>query len=117
MKPQRSDFEFLAHQDTPIGTLILRRGELPGAPGQFVTEITIDHEFLMSSHITYSERALSRIALEMHPGKALRVLVGGLDPEAAIFQDVIPSELVKGAPEDCTADASRVHGCVLGVLP
>ena len=32
----------------------------------------------MSSHITYSERALSRIALEMHPGKSLRVLVGGL---------------------------------------
>jgi len=78
MKPQRSEFEFLAHQDTPIGTLILRRGELPGAPGQFVTEITIDHEFLMSSHITYSERALSRIALEMHSGSSLRVLVGGL---------------------------------------
>jgi spermidine synthase len=78
MKTQRSEFEFLAHQDTPIGTLILRRGELPGAPGKFVTEITIDHEFLMSSHITYSERALSRIALEMHPGRALRVLVGGL---------------------------------------
>ena len=32
----------------------------------------------MSSHITYSERALSRIPLEMHPGEALRVLVGGL---------------------------------------
>jgi len=74
----RGEFEFLDHQDTPIGTLILRRGELPNAPGQFVTEITLDHEFLMSSHITFSERALSEIALEMHTGKELRVLVGGL---------------------------------------
>jgi len=78
MRDQRSEFEFLAHQDTPIGTLILRRGELPTAPGTFVTEITLDHEFLMSSHITFSERALSRIALEMHSGQQLRVLVGGL---------------------------------------
>jgi spermidine synthase len=43
-----------------------------------VTEITIDHELLMSSYVTFSERALSRIALEMHSGDDLQVLVGGL---------------------------------------
>jgi spermidine synthase len=73
-----SNFEFIAHQDTAIGTLILRRRELLSRPGTVVTEITLDHEFLMSSHITFSERALSRIALEMHRGERLRVLVGGL---------------------------------------
>ena len=72
-----SDIEFLAHQDTAIGTLILRRRAFLSKPGT-VTEITLDHEFLMSSYITVSERALSRIALEMHTGDQLQVLVGGL---------------------------------------
>jgi spermidine synthase len=73
-----SNIEFLAHQDTAIGTLILRRRALLSKPGTVVTEITLDHQFLMSSHITVSERALSRIALEMHTGDQLQVLVGGL---------------------------------------
>ncbi len=73
-----SEIEFLDHEDTAIGTLILSRRSMPSNPEISVTEITIDHEFLMSSHITASERALSRIALELHPGSALRVLVGGL---------------------------------------
>jgi spermidine synthase len=73
-----SNIEFLAHQDTAIGTLILRRRALLSKPGTVVTEITLDHEFLMSSYITVSERALSRIALEMHTGSRLQVLVGGL---------------------------------------
>ena len=73
-----TNIEFLANQDTPIGNLILRRRELLSKPGTVVTEITLDHEFLMSSYITVSERALSRIALEMHVGSPLQVLVGGL---------------------------------------
>jgi len=73
-----SNIEFLAHQDTEIGTLILRRRALLSKPGTTVTEIMLDHEFLMSSYITFSERALSRIALEMHTGSELQVLVGGL---------------------------------------
>ena len=73
-----SNIEFLAHQDTAIGTLILRRRALLSKPGTVVTEITLDHEFLMSSYITVSERALSRIALEMHTGGQLQILVGGL---------------------------------------
>lgn len=73
-----SNLEFLAHQDTEIGTLILRRRRLLSRPDTVVTEITLSHEFLMSSHVTTSERALSRIALEMHAGDSLQVLVGGL---------------------------------------
>jgi spermidine synthase len=73
-----SNIEFLAHQDTAIGTLILRRRALLSKPGTVVTEITLDHEFLMSSYITVSERALARIALEMHTGDQLQILVGGL---------------------------------------
>ena len=44
-----------------------------------VTEITLDHMLLMSSHHTESERALSSRALARHGGThGLRVLVGGL---------------------------------------
>jgi spermidine synthase len=43
-----------------------------------VTEVTLNHEFLMSSYNTVSERALADTALEMCPGEGLRVLVGGL---------------------------------------
>ena len=75
---KNSNVEFLAHQDTAIGTLILRRRTLLSKPGTVVTEISLDHEFLMSSHNTASERALSTVALEMHAGRELRVLVGGL---------------------------------------
>jgi spermidine synthase len=43
-----------------------------------VTEITLDHEFLMSSLHTDSERTLAVRAVERHGGQDLRVLVGGL---------------------------------------
>jgi spermidine synthase len=71
-------FEILAYDPTPLGMLCLRRRELLGAPGTFVTEVTLNHEFLMSSYHTDSERALSSVALEMHVGEDLSVLVGGL---------------------------------------
>jgi spermidine synthase len=73
-----SNIEFLDSEDTEIGTLILRRREFLSKPGVVVTEITLDHQFLMSSYITRSERALASRALEMHAGDALQVLVGGL---------------------------------------
>jgi spermidine synthase len=73
-----SNLEILAYEDTPLGPLCLRRRELLSAPGTVVTEVTLNHEFLMSSYNTVSERALARVALEMHPGEALKVLVGGL---------------------------------------
>jgi spermidine synthase len=73
-----TNLEILAYDDTPLGPLCLRRRELLSTPGTVVTEVTLDHEFLMSSHNTASERALAEIALEMHEGAELRVLVGGL---------------------------------------
>jgi spermidine synthase len=73
-----SNLEILAYEDSPLGPLCLRRRELLSAPGTVVTEVTLNHQFLMSSYNTISERALARIALEMHAGTELRVLVGGL---------------------------------------
>ncbi len=73
-----TNFEILAYESTPLGLLCLRRRELLSEPGTFVTEITINHEFLMSSHYTASERALAREALALHQGTDLQVLVGGL---------------------------------------
>jgi spermidine synthase len=74
----RAKFEVLACEDTKLGLLILRRRELLSRPGTLVTEITLNHEFLMSSYITLSERTLARHALALHPGRDLNVLVGGL---------------------------------------
>ena len=73
-----SNLEILAYEDSPLGPLCLRRRELLSEPGTVVTEVTLNHAFLMSSYNTASERALASIALEMHPGTGLRVLVGGL---------------------------------------
>jgi spermidine synthase len=73
-----SNLEILAYEDTPLGPLCLRRRELLSAPGTVVTEVTLDHAFLMSSHNTASERALATVALQLHTGSDLHVLVGGL---------------------------------------
>jgi spermidine synthase len=73
-----SNLEILAYEQTPLGPLCLRRRELLSRPGTVVTEVTLNHEFLMSSLYTKSESALARRALDMHPGAGLRVLVGGL---------------------------------------
>ena len=73
-----ANLEILAWEETDLGILCLRRRELLSAPGETVTEITLDGEFLMSSRHTASEEALSRIALDMHAGDELDVLVGGL---------------------------------------
>ena len=70
--------EYLASEPSPLGLICLRRRELPGEPGTVITEITLDHQFLMGSLHTASERALARRAIELHAGHGLRVLVGGL---------------------------------------
>ncbi len=70
--------EILAHEMSPLGLLCLRRRESLSQPGTIVTEVTLNHEFLMSSLYTDSERALARTAMQMHEGEDLRVLVGGL---------------------------------------
>lgn len=74
----RPKFEVLAYEDTKLGLLILRRRELLSRPGTLVTEVTLNHEFLMSSYITLSERSLADHALSLHQGRDLNVLVGGL---------------------------------------
>jgi len=76
--PVPGGFEILASEDSSLGLLCLRRRELLGRPGMVVTEITLDHELLMSSLHTASERALACRALEVHGGTDLEVLVGGL---------------------------------------
>lgn len=73
-----SNIEILAYEDTPLGLLCLRRRKLLSHPGTMVTEITLNHEFLMSSYHTVSERQLAARAIEMNPNESLRVLVGGL---------------------------------------
>lgn len=69
------EFEVLDHADTPIGTFILRERTKP-VPG--VIELTLDHQFLMSSSVNVSERELSTRAIAMHGGNDLEVMVGGL---------------------------------------
>lgn len=85
------DLEMLDHADTPIGTLYL--GRRPGPPGvEWVYEIQISGNLLMSSLNNISERALSSVGLELHTGTGpLRVLIGGLGlgytAEAALESD------------------------------
>lgn len=74
----RSNLEILAYEQTPLGDLCLRRRELLSRPGTVITEITLDHQLLMSSHNTVSERALATEALARHSGQDLSVLVAGL---------------------------------------
>lgn len=96
--------EILAHEESPLGLLCLRRRELLSEPGTTVTEVTLNHEFLMSSLYTDSEQALARIALEMNPGNDLRVLVGGLGlgytAHAALLSDRVGQvEVVELLPQ------------------
>ena len=72
------NLEILGYETTPLGYLCLRRRELLSRPGVVVTEITLDHQLLMSSYNTVSERALAEEALSRHSGRGLSVLVGGL---------------------------------------
>jgi len=64
-------FEVIAAEETELGLVWLR--ERGGA-----IELSLDHEFLMSSATTASERALAERAIALHGGTALRALVGGL---------------------------------------
>lgn len=88
-----SNIEILAYENTPLGILCLRRRELLSEPGTMVTEITLNHEFLMSSYHTMSERQLAAQALEMNRGEQLRALVGGLGL-GCTAREVLASERV-----------------------
>ena len=73
-----SKLEILAFEETQLGPLCLRRRELLSQPGLFVTEVTLNHEFLMSSYNTDSERIIAQRSAEIHGGNSLKTLVGGL---------------------------------------
>lgn len=73
-----TNVQILALEATPLGDLCLRRRELLSRPGTVITEITLDHQLLMSSHITVSERALATEALARHSRNGLSVLIAGL---------------------------------------
>lgn len=72
------NIEFLAYEETPLGPICLRRRKPASLPGVEITEVTLNHQFLMSSLYTDSEQELSRIAIQMHGGERLRVMVAGL---------------------------------------
>ena len=74
-KMTKSNLEILAYEQTPLGVLCLRKRQSLQNPKITVTEITLDQEFLMSSYYTQSEQALSTIALEMHGGSDLNILI------------------------------------------
>ena len=69
------EFEVIDHTESPIGVLILRRRT---APVPDVIELTLEHQFLMSSAVTVSERDLATRAIAMHGGSELDVVIGGL---------------------------------------
>ncbi|MCA9216243.1 MAG: hypothetical protein KDB27_24410 [Planctomycetales bacterium] len=99
-----SNFEILSYEMTPLGILCLRRREVLSQPGTIVTEVTLNHEFLMSSLYTDSERALTRTAMEMHAGAELKILVGGLGlgytaSEALLSKRVVSVEVVELLPQ------------------
>jgi spermidine synthase len=100
----KSNLKILACEPTPLGLLCLRRRELLSRPGTLVTEVTLNHEFLMSSLYTDSEQALSKTAIEMHAGNELQVLVGGLGlgytaHEALLSDRVARVEVVELLPQ------------------
>ena len=76
--PDPSLPEYLAAEQSPLGLVCLRRRAIAGDPEEVATEITLDHQFLMSSANTASERALADRAVALHAGAQLSVLVGGL---------------------------------------
>ena len=94
--------EILEYCETDLGVLCLRRRELLSRPGTIVTEVTLDHEFLMSSYNTESENALATAALEWHGGRELDVVVGGLGytaHAALACQDVAAVEVLELLPQ------------------
>lgn len=90
-----TNLDVLAYEKSPIGMICLRRRELVASPGTIITEITVDHELLMSSYHTESERALASAAIERHDGEGLRVLVGGLGLGYTVQQALSSSRVSK----------------------
>ena len=92
-----SNLEILTYEDTPLGPLCLRRRELLSAPGTVVTEVTLDHAFLVSSYNTASGRALASVAPEMHEGRVIDWLHRDLVPLSSDLKDDPRLAISRGA--------------------
>lgn len=68
----------LDYQRTDLGELILRCRKSLAVPGAMVYEVKLNDEFLMSSLVNDSERALARLALDEAADQVCDVLLGGL---------------------------------------
>ena len=76
--PRMTDPEILEHAHTPIGTIYLERYQ-DGACTDWIYELQINGQLLMSSFNPVSETELASRALSLHRGDAeLDVLVGGM---------------------------------------
>jgi len=87
--------EVLDRVPTPVGTLELRRRVEEG--GLDVLEITLAGGMLMSTLCSESEERLATAGLALHPGRDLRVLVGGLGlgyTAATVLEDARVGSLV-----------------------
>ncbi|HUS33168.1 MAG TPA: hypothetical protein VMZ53_31920 [Kofleriaceae bacterium] len=95
------EFEVLEHTESPVGVLMLRRRT---APVDGVLELALEHQLLMSSAVTVSEREQATRAIAMHGGSHLDVMIGGLGlgytAKAALDSDRVARvevvELVQG---------------------
>lgn len=70
--------EFLAAVERSIGMLYLARYRDTTRPDGWVYTVHIDGALLMSSVSPLSERELATRAIAAHPGRELRILIGGL---------------------------------------
>jgi spermidine synthase len=68
----------LDYQRTELGELVLRRRKSLAVPDAVVYEVKLNDEFLMSSLVNESEKALARLALDAAGDHACDVLLGGL---------------------------------------
>lgn len=70
-------YEELAFANTPIGEISLRK-RYDRVTRQWVHEVRLGEEYLMSSQFNATELALARLGMAEAPGDELRVLVAGL---------------------------------------
>jgi spermidine synthase len=109
-------FAELAHRETPIGTVSLRRRWDPVAKAE-VHEVKLDDEYLMSSLFTAAEIELARLGLAGTPGEELDVVVGGLGlghTAATALEDQRVRELFVVEALDAVIEWHREHLVPLG---
>lgn len=77
-EPKYNDTEYLDAVERSIGMLYLSRFPDSSRPDGWVYTVHIDGALLMSSVSPLSERELATRAIAAHPGKKLKILIGGL---------------------------------------